>query len=286
MLGRVVAALSDGALPCCGHLYGLWHGMMRAGAPKPALTDVTCHVRLDSRVAVLGRNGAGGFYGRPSTHVCNLDAQPARLQHQACFGLPSTMPYPAYMHAHLKPTPHPHRNNSQTYTPPTGKSTLIKILTAELKSEAGQVQRHPNLRVAYVAQHAFHHVDEHLDISPARYILRRYCGGARALLPLLLLLLRTTAGGGGIFLSCGLWLWGAAGVPLCAVTVAVRASAGNFFFVCVWGGVVVTPYLHISHPHSLNHHTPNPQARTRRRRARCTARWRAMSGRRRGTRSG
>lgn len=35
----------------------------------------------------------------------------------------------------------------------------------------------PPRRVAYVAQHAFHHLEECLDISPARYILRRYSGG-------------------------------------------------------------------------------------------------------------
>ena len=40
-----------------------------------------------------------------------------------------------------------------------------------------QVDRHPNLRLAYVAQHAFHHLEESLDISPVRYILRRYLGG-------------------------------------------------------------------------------------------------------------
>ena len=26
--------------------------------------------------------------------------------------------------------------------------------------------RHPNLRVAYVAQHAFHHIEQHLDKTP------------------------------------------------------------------------------------------------------------------------
>eukprot|EP00983_Pelagomonas_calceolata_P132089 1161835-Pelagomonas_calceolata.AAC.7 len=60
---------------------------------------------------------------------------------------------------------------------PSPQSTLIKILTSELKPENGGVTRHPNLRVAYVAQHAFHHLEECLDISPARYILRRYSGG-------------------------------------------------------------------------------------------------------------
>ena len=33
------------------------------------------------------------------------------------------------------------------------------------------------MRLAYVAQHAFHHLEESLDISPVRYILRRYLGG-------------------------------------------------------------------------------------------------------------
>jgi ATPase subunit of ABC transporter with duplicated ATPase domains len=58
---------------------------------KKALTDISLHCRLSSRVAVLGVNGAG-------------------------------------------------------------KSTLIKLLTGELKSNDGTVSKHPNLRVAYVAQ--------------------------------------------------------------------------------------------------------------------------------------
>jgi ABC-type ATPase involved in cell division len=53
-----------------------------------------------------------------------------------------------------------------------GKSTLIKILTAELKPQEGTVTRHPNLRVAYVAQHAFHH----LEVGPPAYILTRRQG--------------------------------------------------------------------------------------------------------------
>jgi elongation factor 3 len=36
--------------------------------------------------------------------------------------------------------------------------------------EEGAVWRHPNLRLAYVAQHAFHHVEQHLDQTPAQYI--------------------------------------------------------------------------------------------------------------------
>lgn len=46
-----------------------------------------------------------------------------------------------------------------------GKSTLIKVLTGEVVPQAGTVTKHPNLRVAYVAQHAFHHLDQHLELS-------------------------------------------------------------------------------------------------------------------------
>lgn len=33
-----------------------------------------------------------------------------------------------------------------------GKSTLIKVLTGETEATAGTVWKHPNLRIAYVAQ--------------------------------------------------------------------------------------------------------------------------------------
>ncbi|TPX62487.1 hypothetical protein SpCBS45565_g06984 [Spizellomyces sp. 'palustris'] len=55
-----------------------------------------------------------------------------------------------------------------------GKSTMIKLLTGELVAESGDVWKHPNLRVAYVAQHAFHHVEQHLDKTPNEYIRWRY----------------------------------------------------------------------------------------------------------------
>ncbi|CAO3653963.1 unnamed protein product [Cunninghamella echinulata] len=58
-----------------------------------------------------------------------------------------------------------------------GKSTLIKLLTGEIESEIGTVWKHPNLRIAYVAQHAFHHIEKHLDITPNEYIQWRYATG-------------------------------------------------------------------------------------------------------------
>jgi elongation factor 3 len=58
-----------------------------------------------------------------------------------------------------------------------GKSTMIKILTGELEPQDGMVWKHPNLRVAYVAQHAFHHIEQHLDKTPNEYIQWRYAIG-------------------------------------------------------------------------------------------------------------
>ncbi|KAG0297981.1 translational elongation factor EF-1 alpha [Linnemannia gamsii] len=55
-----------------------------------------------------------------------------------------------------------------------GKSTLIKVLTGETIPQVGEVIKHPNLRVAYVAQHAFHHVEMHLSKTPNEYIRWRY----------------------------------------------------------------------------------------------------------------
>jgi elongation factor 3 len=55
-----------------------------------------------------------------------------------------------------------------------GKSTMIKLLVGEIEPEIGDVWKHPNARVAYVAQHAFHHIEEHLSKTPNEYIRWRY----------------------------------------------------------------------------------------------------------------
>jgi len=61
-----------------------------------------------------------------------------------------------------------------------GKSTMIKLLTGELMPDkgSGEVWKHPNARVAYVAQHAFHHIEHHLEKSPNEYIRWRYEHGS------------------------------------------------------------------------------------------------------------
>ena len=60
-----------------------------------------------------------------------------------------------------------------------GKSTLIKVLVGETKPDSGspEVYRHQNSRIAYVAQHAFHHIEQHLEMSPVEYIQWRFSGG-------------------------------------------------------------------------------------------------------------
>jgi len=60
-----------------------------------------------------------------------------------------------------------------------GKSTMIKLLTGELEPLPGHgtVWKHPELVLAYVAQHAFHHIENHLDKTPSEYIRWRFAGG-------------------------------------------------------------------------------------------------------------
>jgi len=58
-----------------------------------------------------------------------------------------------------------------------GKSTFIRVLTGEAEPVQGTVWKHQNMRFAYVAQHAFHHVEQHLDKTPNQYIQWRFSGG-------------------------------------------------------------------------------------------------------------
>eukprot|EP00286_Rhodomonas_abbreviata_P028560 CAMPEP_0181301550 /NCGR_PEP_ID=MMETSP1101-20121128/7484_1 /TAXON_ID=46948 /ORGANISM="Rhodomonas abbreviata, Strain Caron Lab Isolate" /LENGTH=1024 /DNA_ID=CAMNT_0023406863 /DNA_START=86 /DNA_END=3160 /DNA_ORIENTATION=- len=58
-----------------------------------------------------------------------------------------------------------------------GKSTMIKVLTGEVVPQTGEVWKHPNARVAYVAQHAFHHIENHLNKTANEYIRWRYSNG-------------------------------------------------------------------------------------------------------------
>lgn len=59
----------------------------------------------------------------------------------------------------------------------SGKSTLVKLLVGDTEPNSGEVWKHPNLVIGYVAQHAFHHIDMHLDKTPLEYMLWRYQTG-------------------------------------------------------------------------------------------------------------
>ncbi|CAM9581106.1 unnamed protein product [Chrysoparadoxa australica] len=58
-----------------------------------------------------------------------------------------------------------------------GKSTMVKVLTGEVIPQTGEVWRHPNARVAYLAQHAFHHIESHMQKTPNEYIRWRFANG-------------------------------------------------------------------------------------------------------------
>merc|ERR1712115_549618 len=58
-----------------------------------------------------------------------------------------------------------------------GKSTMIKLLVGEIEPQEGDVWKHPNARIAYVAQHAFHHIENHLNKTPNEYIRWRFANG-------------------------------------------------------------------------------------------------------------
>lgn len=61
-----------------------------------------------------------------------------------------------------------------------GKTTLIKMIVGETQPSnlgACKLFIHHNLRIAYVSQHAFFHVEQHLEDAPAAYIQWRFKHG-------------------------------------------------------------------------------------------------------------
>jgi elongation factor 3 len=58
-----------------------------------------------------------------------------------------------------------------------GKSTLIKLLTGETIPQQGKVEKHPNLRIGYIKQHALEHVEMHMEKTPNQYLQWRYANG-------------------------------------------------------------------------------------------------------------
>merc|ERR1711979_185732 len=57
-----------------------------------------------------------------------------------------------------------------------GKSTAIKVLIGEQKPTEGSIWKAAGLRMAYVAQHAFHHLEKHMTRTATEYIMWRFAG--------------------------------------------------------------------------------------------------------------
>merc|ERR1719293_223823 len=57
-----------------------------------------------------------------------------------------------------------------------GKTTAIKVLVGEQKPGEGVIWKAAGLRMAYVAQHAFHHLEKHMQETPTEYIMWRFAG--------------------------------------------------------------------------------------------------------------
>jgi len=64
----------------------------------------------------------------------------------------------------------------------SGKSTCLKLLIGDLEPEegAGEVWKHHNLRLAYVAQQSLHHLEDYLTQTPIHYIQERFRQGLDA----------------------------------------------------------------------------------------------------------
>jgi len=60
-----------------------------------------------------------------------------------------------------------------------GKTTLLKLLVGDLHPTpgVGEVWMHHNLRVAYIAQHSMHHLEDHVESTPLAYIQDRFYQG-------------------------------------------------------------------------------------------------------------
>jgi elongation factor 3 len=55
-----------------------------------------------------------------------------------------------------------------------GKSTLVKILVGELDPNEGIIDRHPNLRMAYIPQNISACLEPHKEMTPVEYVMWRY----------------------------------------------------------------------------------------------------------------
>jgi elongation factor 3 len=57
-----------------------------------------------------------------------------------------------------------------------GKTTLMKLLIGDMNPDegVGDVWQHHNLRLAYIAQHSMHHLEESINNTPLEYLQNRF----------------------------------------------------------------------------------------------------------------
>ena len=55
-----------------------------------------------------------------------------------------------------------------------GKTTLLKNIVGELSPSRGEIWKHHNLRISYIAQHSMHHLESNVELNPKEYIQNRF----------------------------------------------------------------------------------------------------------------
>ena len=117
------------------------------GAAAPVIKEVDFSMSLQSRCALLGKNGAGKttlmklIIGELS--ITNEDEDPAA-------------------------------NADETVEEFLAKEAVETTVADEAGPNSGQIWKHRNLRVSYVAQHSMHHLEAALDQTPITYLQNRF----------------------------------------------------------------------------------------------------------------
>ena len=57
-----------------------------------------------------------------------------------------------------------------------GTPTAINMPVGEQVPTEGTIWKAAGLRIAYAAQHAFHHLEKHMQETPTQYIMSRFAG--------------------------------------------------------------------------------------------------------------
>ena len=57
-----------------------------------------------------------------------------------------------------------------------GKYTAVYVLVGEQAPTSGSIWKTAGLRLAYVAQHAFHHLEKHMQETPSQYTMWCFVG--------------------------------------------------------------------------------------------------------------